>query len=349
MISLFGKGSPKWSVLSVALILVLGAVLLTNAQTVDGKDTVDARQRTNAYLLEVDKDVAATFGLSLAELQKVDEEPLYDQQEDPYVSTLLGVLAQVRRTQGYGDIMPSAYLQQDGQSGYILAKKADGANYLYTIAYNQGWAIVKTDSAQGQKMSTLNEPGDKVYSPLTEAQLNQYLAENKIAPLAVQNIGNFTAVLYKIKREDKSGQEKNIIPENISVLTETRRLTADQDGNIINDGGGSGDDNSAIVPVSIGVSGGGSKYGSIMYSTVIINDSKLLQEADRITCYYANNITTTTPVANRKAFIIPLPPEQAELLRQEVRILTNVVISDKNGKVLFDNNEWTKNFHQESS
>lgn len=347
MISLFGKGSYKWSVLSAALILVLGAVLLTNAQTVDGQDTTDARQRTEAFLLEVDKDVAASFGLSLAELKKADEQSLIDQQEDPYASTLLGVRAQVMRTMDYGDIMPSVYLQPDGQSGYVLEKKADGTNYLYTIAYNQEWAIVKTDSAPGQKMSTLNEPDDKVYSPLTEAQLNQYLKENKIAPLAVQNIGNFTVVLYKIKREDKSEQEKNIIPENISVLTETRRLTADPEGNIINDGGGSGDDNSVIVPVSISVSGGGSQYGRILYSTVIINDSKLLQDADRITCYYVKNITTTTPVANQKAFIIPLPPEQAELLRQEVGILPNVVISDKNGKVLFDHAEWTKNSHKE--
>ncbi|HWQ71826.1 MAG TPA: M56 family metallopeptidase [Desulfitobacteriaceae bacterium] len=347
MISLFGKGSYKWSVLSVALLLVLGAVLLTNAQTVDGKDTVDARQRTNAFLQEVDKDVAASFGLSLAEMKKVDEQSLIDQQEDPYVSTLLRVSAQVMRTMDYGDIMPSAYLQQDGQSGYVLEKKADGTNFLYTIAYNQEWAIVKTDSAQGQKMSTLNEPDDKVYSSLTEAQLNQYLKENKISPLAVENIGNFTVVLYKIKREDKSEQEKNIVPENISTLIETRRLTADQDGNIIKEGGGSGDDNSDIVPVSIGESGGSSQYGRIELSTVIINDSNLLRDADRITCYYANNITTTMPVDNQKAFIIPLPPEKAELLRQEVRKLTNVVISDKNGKVLFDNNEWTKNSHKE--
>ncbi len=308
---------------------------------------MDARQRTNAFLQEVDKDVAASFGLSLAEMKKVDEQSLIDQQEDPYVSTLLRVSAQVMRTMDYGDIMPSAYLQQDGQSGYVLEKKADGTNFLYTIAYNQEWAIVKTDSAQGQKMSTLNEPDDKVYSPLTEAQLNQYLKENKISPLAVENIGNFTVVLYKIKREDKSEQEKNIVPENISTLIETRRLSADQDGNIIKEGGGSGDDNSDIVPVSIGESGGSSQYGRIELSTVIINDSNLLRDADRITCYYANNITTTMPVDNQKAFIIPLPPEKAELLRQEVRKLTNVVISDKNGKVLFDNNEWTKNSHKE--
>jgi len=125
------------------------------------------------------------------------------------------------------------------------------------------------------------------------------------------------------------------------------RLTADQEGTIINDGGGSGDDNSAIVPVSIGVSGGGSRYGRIMYATVIINDDKLLQEADRIMCYYANDITTTTSVANQKAFIIPLAPEQAEQLRKEMRMLINVVISDKDGKVLFDNNEWTKNSQKE--
>jgi len=345
MISLFGKSSYKWSFFSIALIFVLGTVLLTNAQTMNGEDTADAALKAyESHMLDVDKDIAGSFQLSLADLKKVDEQPLYDQQEEQSDSTLLGVLAQVRRTLDYGDIKPSAYLKQDGQSGYILQKKADGTNHLYTIAYNQGWAIIKTDSAQGQKMSkVIDEIGDKVYSPLTEAQLNGYLKENKISPLAVQNIDKFTVVLYKIKREDKSDQEKNHIPENISVLTETRRLTADQEGNIINDGGGSGDDNSDFVPVSIGVSGGSSQYGRIMYARVIINDSNLLKDADRITCYYANNITTTTPVDNQKAFIIPLPQEKAELLRQEARKLTNVIISDKNGKVLFDQNEWTKN------
>ncbi len=348
MISLFGKRSYKWSVLSLALILVLGAVLLTDAQTVDGKDTEDARQRTNAFLQEVDKDVAGSFGLSLVDLKKADEQTLIDQQEDSYASTLLDVLAQVRRTLDYGDIRPSVYLTQDGQNGYVLQKKADGTNHLYTIAYDQEWAIVTTDSAPGRKMSkVIDENDDKVYSSLTEVQLKQYLKENKISPLAVQNIGNFTVVLYKIKREDLSEQEKNIVPENISVLTKKRRLTADQEGNIINDGGGGGGDNSAIVPVSIGLSGGGSQYGRIQYSTVIINDSNLLKDASMITCYYVNDITTTAPVNNQKAFIIPLPQEKAELIRMEARQLTNVIISDKNGKVLFDNNEWTKNSHKE--
>jgi len=344
MISLFAKGFYKWSVLSIALIFVLGAVLLTNAQTMDGKDTDAAMKAYSTFRQDVDKDIAGSFQLSLADLKKVDEHSLYDQQEEQYASTMLGVLSQVRRTQDYGDINPSVYLKQDGQSGYVLEKKADGTNHLYSIAYNQGWAIIKTDSAQGQKMSkVIDEIGDKVYSPLTEAQLNQYLAENKISPLAVQNIGNFTVVLDKIKREDISDQEKNIVPENISTLIETRGLTADQDGNIIHHGGGSGDDNSDIVPVSIGESGGSSQYGRVEYSTVIINDSNLLKDADKITCYYANNITTTTPVDNQKAFIIPLPQEKAELLRQEASKLTNVVISDKNGKALFDNNKWTKN------
>lgn len=351
MISLFGKGSYKWSVLSIALILVLGAVLLTNAQTMDGKDgkDTDAVLKANAsHLQDVDKDIAGSFQLSLTDLKKVDVQPLYDQQEEQYASTMLGVLSQVRRTQDYGDINPSVYLKQDGQSGYVLEKKTDGTNHLYSIAYNQGWAIIKTDSAQGQKMSkVIDEIGDKVYSPLTEDQLNKYLKENKISPLAVQNIGKFTVVLYKIKREDKSEQEKNIIPENISTLIETRRLTADQDGNIINDGGGSGDDNLAIVPVSIGESGGSSQYGRIEYSTVIINDSDLLKDAYMIKCYYAKDITTTIPVDKQKAFIIPLPQEKAELLRQEVRKLINVVISDEDGKVLFDNNEWSKNYYKE--
>lgn len=62
--------------------------------------------------------------------------------------------------------MVGFYLKQDGQSGYILQKKADGTNHLYTIAYNQGWAIIKTDSAPGQKMSNgIDEIGDKIYSP----------------------------------------------------------------------------------------------------------------------------------------------------------------------------------------
>ncbi|ODA41627.1 Regulatory sensor-transducer, BlaR1/MecR1 family [Desulfosporosinus sp. BG] len=341
MISLFSKYSYRWSGLSLALIIVLGAVLLTNAKT--SANSPYSSQKTivqsSNFMQDVEKDIADSFNLSLEDLNKVDEKPLYGQQEDPYASTMLGVLNQVRRTQGYGDIKPSVYLKQDGKSGYILAKKVDGINYLYTIAYNQGWAIDKTDTVQGKAIA-LNNTGEseKNYSSLSEAQLQKYLEENSISPLAVQNIGKYTVVLYKVERELLSDQEKINTPESIRKLTKTILLSSDQAENIINCGGGSGDDNSDIVPVSIGCSNHESVQGYIGFSEVIINDFDMLKHAYSVKCCYENNITTTTLVDHHIAFLIPFPQEKLELI--------NAIVSDKDGKVLFDNNEWSKNLYK---
>jgi len=153
MISLFSKYFYRWSALSIALIIVLGSGLLTNTKTL--ADLPYSSQGTilvgsNNFNQDVEKDIADSFNLSLEDLNEVDKEPLYDQQEDPYASTMLGVLNQIRKTQGYGSINPRVYLKQDGKSGYIFAKKANGTNYLFTIAYNQGWAIVNTNTVQGK-------------------------------------------------------------------------------------------------------------------------------------------------------------------------------------------------------
>lgn len=340
MISLFSKYSYSWSGLSVALMIVLGAVLLTNPKT--SANSPYSSQKTivhsSNFMQDVEKDIADSFSLSLEDLNKVDEKPLYGQQEDPYASTMLGVLSQVRGTQGYGDIKPSVYLKQDGKNGYIFAKKADGINYLYSIAYNpnQGWAIDKTDTVQGKAIASDNTgESEKSYSSLSEAQLQKYLEKNYISPLAVQNIGKYTVVLYKIERELLSDQEKIHTPENIHKLTKTILLSSDQSENIIDCGGGSGDDNSDIVPVSIGCSNHESVQGYIGFSEVIINDFDMLKQAYSVKCCYENNLTTTTLVDNHKGFLIPFPQKKLEL--------SNVIVSDKDGKVLFDHNEWSKN------
>ncbi|EGW41641.1 hypothetical protein [Desulfosporosinus sp. OT] len=337
MISLFSKYSYRWFALLIALIIVFGSVLLTNFKTSTNSpySSQETIVKSSNFKQDVAKDIANSFNLSLEDLNKVDEKQLYDQQEEPYASSLLNVLNQVREDQDYGSIAPSIYLKQDGKSGYITAKMGDGTNYLYTIAYNQGWAIVKTDSVQGKAIA-LNNPGgsNKTYSSLSEAQLQKYLKENSISPLAVQNIGKYTVVLYKTAREELSDPEKTLVPESILKLTKAIELSSDQDGNIINTGGGSGDDNSDIVPVSIAYHNHESEQGYIGFSTVIINNFDILKNAYSVKCCYENNITTTTLVDNHNAFIIPLQLKKVKLI--------NVIISDKDGKVLFDNNEWSK-------
>lgn len=176
----------------------------------------------------------------------------------------------------------------------------------------------KTDTVQGKAidLNTIRR-SNKDYYPLSEAQLQKYLDEGSISPLTVQNIGKYTVVLYKTKS-----------------LIKTLRLTSNQDGNIIYAGGGGYGDNSKITPVSVGFESGESEIGYIGFSTVIINDFDLLKNAYMVKCYYENNITTTTLVDNHNAFIDPFPQEKVELI--------NVIVSDKDSKVLFDKNEWLK-------
>ncbi|WP_088189666.1 M56 family metallopeptidase [Desulfosporosinus sp. FKA] len=338
MISLFNKHSYRWSGLSIALIIILGAVLLTNAQTSANptSSSQGAIVWSSNFQQDVDKDIADSFHLSLADLHKVDEMSLNDQQEDPYASTMLKVLFQAHKNLRYGSTRPCIYLKRDGKSGYIFTKNADGTNYLYTIAYNQGWAIVKTETRQGKAIaSKITKGSGKTYSSLSEVQIQNYLQENSISPLAVQNIGKYTVVLYRIEREKLSDQEKTNVPESVRQLRKTIILSADQNGDILNTGGGSGDDNSAIVPVSMGFQSGESEQGYIGFSEVIINDLDMLTNAYSLKCCYDNNQTTTTFVDHHKAFIIPFPQEKVELI--------NVIVSDKSGRVLFDHNEWPKN------
>lgn len=337
MISLFSKYFYRWSALSIALIIVLGSGLLTNTKTL--ADLPYSSQGTilvgsNNFNQDVEKDIADSFNLSLEDLNEVDKEPLYDQQEDPYASTMLGVLNQIRKTQGYGSINPRVYLKQDGKSGYIFAKKANGTNYLFTIAYNQGWAIVNTNTVQGKTITLNNfEEDNKAYSSLSDAQLQKYLEENSISPLTIQNIGKYTVVLYKTESEVESDPEETLTPKSIRKLNKTILLSSDQDGNIINSGGGSGGNNSDIVPVSIGCQSHESEQGYIGFSTVIINDFDILMNAFSVKCCYENNISTTTLVDNHNALIIPYPQEKVELI--------NVIISDKDGKVQYEN-DWSK-------
>ncbi|MEL1135776.1 hypothetical protein AAC978_11385 [Desulfitobacterium sp. THU1] len=310
------------------IVIIISSIFFTGCTK-----EVETAAQLSEFKQEVDQDIAESFNLSLEDLNLMDEMQL-NHKEQQYATTMAKVLTQVRNNQDYGDIKESVYLNQDGKNGYIFAKKADGTNYLYTIAYNQGWAIVKTDTIQGKDFSlddTVRK--EKSYSALTEAQLQKYLEENNISPLAVQNIGKFTVVLYKAKLEGKSVLEKALTPKSIRIFDRACYLSSDQDGNIYAGGGGGGD-NSDFVPVTIGSGGGMSEIGNIGYSYVIINDIDILKNAYTVNCSYDNNSTTTTLVDNQNAFIIPFPEERVELI--------NVIVSDKDGRVLFDNKELLK-------
>lgn len=202
-------------------------------------------------------------------------------------------------------------------------------NYLYP-SLSKPEVIAKTNVAQGKVVDL----SDNEFSPLSEAQLQEVLEANMISPLAVEDIGNYTVVLYKNEVKTGNVLEKIFMPKGIRNQIRTIRLSSDQEGNIIDGGGGGFGDNSDNVPVSVGASSSQSDIGYVGFANVIINDSDVLKNAYKVECYYNNNLTTTTLVENQRAFIIPFPQEKVEL--------TNVVVSDKDGRVLFNNRELLK-------
>jgi hypothetical protein len=152
------------------------------------------------------------------------------------------------------------------------------------------------------------------YKPLTTEQLDKFLEEKNMIPLAIREIALWTIVLY----ENETEMGGYI-------------LTASPDGKI-HESKSHGNNNSDIVPVSIG--GGGSysqDTGSVSYTRVIINDPQIQKEAHVIEVYEGEIKIASEPVNGQRGIIIP------GLLKMHQDVKSNVIIRDKEGNELFNN------------
>lgn len=98
---------------------------------------------------EVDTDVAKAHNISLKDYDKIDFNKLFDKNNKEY-SSLRNIVMNIIHSQANGDIKPSLYLSKDKKEAYMLEKKNDGTNCLYTLKDSNGWKVVDTNKKPGK-------------------------------------------------------------------------------------------------------------------------------------------------------------------------------------------------------
>lgn len=107
------------------------------------KNRIDAE--VNNFKSQVDEDIANAFTIELTSLEKIDHKALGTDSFKPFETVFIEVITQ----QKTGDVLPSIYI--NGNTGYILEKKADGTNVVYRIEKNQNvWTILQKESKPGK-------------------------------------------------------------------------------------------------------------------------------------------------------------------------------------------------------
>jgi len=118
--------------------------------------------------------------------------------------------------------------------------------------------------------------------PLSEAQLDGFVKDKGLTPVAVKNVGNsFTVIAYE--NQNRIGYYA---------------ISVNEDGNFANCGGMTAD-KTKVSPVVFGSSSTG-----IPFVTVIINDKNILDQADKIKVRFNDGYEALENVNNQKGIII---------------------------------------------
>lgn len=139
----------------------------------------------------------------------------------------------------------------------------------------------------------------------TDKQIEEFITEKKIVPLAVSISGTNKIILYQTESE-------------LGVYY----VTTDRQGTLSNQQIKTS--RNLAEPVSL-IAGGGEKACAM----VVINDDKLLQDADKITAIFSNNEVTVTHKGN-KGYIIEATAGDARTNFEKI------VIANRKGEVLFE-------------
>lgn len=142
----------------------------------------------------------------------------------------------------------------------------------------------------------------------SESQIDIFICENNLQPLAIRNIGDiFTVILYE--NETEMGHY-SLAVDNSNRISTHAAIT---------------NNNANVTPVSIGGVASG-----IPFVTIIINDQKILEKPHEITVEFKDGYKVTELVNNRKGIIIP-----NETVKNSNVGLESVCINDHGGKLLF--------------
>lgn len=261
------------------------------------------------YLKGIDLEVADSFGISLDKYTKAEDKSLISKQNEIYYGSLLRVQGRIMNDLSRGDFKPGIYLSEDGKSGYVFQKKADGTNCSYEIVYDNEWKIIKTDKKPGKQVVPKSESTVKQtkLKPLSTEQVNGFANARGILLLDFKNVADTTIVLYE--SEHYMG---------------TYGLSCDDTGRILEMGNNYSVNNSDITPVSIGIEGDFDK--SLVH--IIINDKDMLSKASVIKILFENENDITEYVDDKKGHIIMFPDSKSKA--------SNIQVCSEDGSILFN-------------
>ncbi|MFB9330827.1 DUF3888 domain-containing protein [Paenibacillus aurantiacus] len=109
---------------------------------------------------EVLEDIFKTFNLDLSSFEKFEYPQLAYQSEQGRFKSLNKISEEIQKDlmrdynpgTGYKNFIAPITFVKDNRA-YILFKKADGTNCIYTVSHVQGnWRVIKKESKQGKKM-----------------------------------------------------------------------------------------------------------------------------------------------------------------------------------------------------
>lgn len=209
---------------------------------------------------------------------------------------------------------------------------------------------------------------NKVEEKLEE---NQYTSSGYpiIDKLVIEEINKEN---IKETRTDTVYEEKDLLAikvlnDNVIVLLRNASETSDimykySNGTLVKGGGGSSDNNSDIVRVSIGINSSHivKSHEIISFAEVIINDEKLISKSHMVELYFKNGIITKEIVTG-KGIIIPLiigrdiideklllqenADELEEYMSKYSVDFDYLLLKDINNKVIFDSRSRKDNFY----
>lgn len=145
----------------------------------------------------------------------------------------------------------------------------------------------------------------KTYKPLSENQIQQFLTEKNVTPLAIRTVENSTVILYETIWE-----------------TGFYSLSVDENGKMSVTHTTPGYDPSSPVSISCTAS----------LVTVVINDNEILKKAYKVTAVYEDKREVTELVNNSRALLI-IPDES---VRNTKMGCYSVIINDKDNRALFN-------------
>lgn len=166
--------------------------------------------------------------------------------------------------------------------------------------------VLNYDTVKSEQIS------DKYVKPLTSSQIDNYIKEKKLTPIAIKTINNYTIILYEL-----------------NDIIGTHALSSDQYGNVRLQANSTGRNNSNRVPVSIGISGGWEyNIGGFDFVWLIINDKQILNEAHSAKIILSDKTQKTVNIDKNKGMIIPISSCKLDL--------QHIYILDKENNMVYE-------------